>query len=172
MLAKECRKTLKIIELLTCCQVNDHERFSRSCKLLQKLSLRLWRERQNLTQRIASISIRQESLRRPSIADRRRKYSPEGTCVIPRERYASYFVLKTSIIWEESKVVLFIPYPKYWYRIQIYFLQLMTSQELFIHTGYKLFTLFRELDKHWLKEIFVPDPKYCINTGFDTIYLS
>ena len=154
MPAKECRKTLKIIELLTCCQVNDHERFSRSCKLLQKLSLRLWRERQNLTQRIASISIRQESLRRPSIADRRRKYSPEGTCVIPRERYASYFVLKTSNlrrIWR----ILFIPDPKL--SLIVHTKGIVCSYQIQI-----IHTILIVCDGHWLKKTFVPGPNLFI----------
>ena len=43
----------------------------------------------DLTRRIAGVSIRQESLRRPSIADWQCKYSLEGTCLIPRERCVS-----------------------------------------------------------------------------------
>ena len=54
----------------------------------------LWRERPNLTWRIARVSVRREPSRRPSLVDRRGNCSPEGTPVIPRERYVSYFVLK------------------------------------------------------------------------------
>ena len=53
------------------------------------LTLMTWK-RPNSTRRIASVSIRQESLRHPSIADWRREYSPEGTPVIPCEWYVSY----------------------------------------------------------------------------------
>ena len=48
-------------------------------------------------QRNASVSVRQGPSRCPSLVDRRRNCSPEETCVIPRELYASYFVLKQNL---------------------------------------------------------------------------
>ena len=89
--------------------------------------------------RIASVSIRQESLRRSSVTEQRREYSPEGNRVIPRERYVSYFVLKTSKIWKESEEF-------YSYRVWIIYTgsevisKLLTPQKLSVHAEYKLFT--------------------------------
>ena len=92
--SKNAERPLEITELWEHCQENDRKDFSRSCQLSQK-------KRPNLTRRIASISIRKESLYRPSIPDWRCEYSPEGTHVIPCEGYVSYFVLKISKIWKE-----------------------------------------------------------------------
>ena len=92
--SKNAKRPLEIMELWAHCQENDRKDFSRSCQLSQK-------KRPNLTRRIASISIPKESLHRPSIPDRRRENFPEGTHVIPCERYVSYFVFKTSKIWKE-----------------------------------------------------------------------
>ena len=66
----------------------------RRYQLSHKLLYRLWRERPSLPRRIASLSVWQESLCRPSVTDQRRKYSLEGTRIIPRGRHESYFVLK------------------------------------------------------------------------------
>ena len=66
------------------------------------LTLMMWK-RPNLSRCIASVSIRKESLCRPSVPDLWLKYSPEGTRVIPRERYVSYFVLKTPKSWKDSE---------------------------------------------------------------------
>ena len=64
-------------------------------RFFQKISITLeftlspmtWKP--SLPRRIAGVSVRQESLRRPSVIDQRRKYSPEGTRVIPRGRHVS-----------------------------------------------------------------------------------
>ena len=96
--------------------------FKRSCQLSQRFTLTpmTWKG-QIWKRRIASVSIRQESLRRSSVTEQRREYSPEGNRVIPRERYVSYFVLKTSKILKESEEF-------YSYRVWIIY----TGSELFI----------------------------------------
>ena len=70
--------------------------------------LRIW---PNLTWRIAGVSIRQQSLHCPSIADLQCEYSPEGTRVIPHETIC---VLPLSSIPKLEKImkILFIPDPK------------------------------------------------------------
>ena len=140
---KSSEKSWKTVKLLAYCQANYQKRFFKKLPITTEItSTPMTWKRPNLTWRIASISIQQESLRRPSIPDWQCKYSLEGTCVIPCERYVSYFVLKTSKIWKKSEIFLFIPDPKYLYRIWSY-PQLLTPQKSFIHAGYKLFTT------HW-----------------------
>ena len=64
----------------------------------------------NPTQNIASVSVRQGPLLRPSLADWRRDISPEGTRVIPRERYVSLLCPQIPETWK-IKRFLFIPGP-------------------------------------------------------------
>ena len=80
--------------MLTRRQANDHTKFFKKIPIM---NIAYDVKRPSLTRRIAGVSIRQESLRCPSVTDWQRKYSLEGTRVIPRGRHASYFVLKTSI---------------------------------------------------------------------------
>ena len=101
----------------------------------------LWK-RPNLTQRIASVSVQQGPSRHPSLADWRCDCSPEGTSVIPRERYVSSLCPQISDNWKIGRF--------YSYRI------------LFIHIGSKFICY------HWLSQefvrtrtcLFMSDPKY------------
>ena len=90
MPVKNAEGPWEIFELLAYCQANDQIRFFKELTIITEINHNAYDvKRPNLTQRIMSVSIRQESLRCPSIADRWRKYSPEGTRVLPRERYVS-----------------------------------------------------------------------------------
>ena len=101
---KSSEKSWKTVKLLAYCQANYQKRFFKKLPITTEItSTPMTWKRPNLTWRIASISIQQESLRRPSIPDWQCKYSLEGTRVIPCERYVSYFVLKTSKIWKKSE---------------------------------------------------------------------
>ena len=71
------------------------------------MPFRLCRKGTSLPRRIAGVSVRQESLRRP-----RRKYSPEGTPRGSLWETWNLFVLKTSIIREEPAMSLLILGPK------------------------------------------------------------
>ena len=82
----------------------------------------LWK-RPNLTQRISSVSVRQGLSLRPSRTDRQRDCSLEETRVIPCEWYVSSLCPQVSENWKIRRFlfildpILFMPDPKYSYRI-------------------------------------------------------
>ena len=164
---KSSEKSWKTVELLAYCQANYQKRFFKKLPITTEItSTPMTWKRPNLTWRIASISIQQESLRRPSIPDWQCKYSPEQTCVIPREWYVSYFVLKTSKIWEGSE-----KFYSYWIQI------IYTGSEAVPNVHTKgiicscririIRTTLIVCDSHWVKKafvpglnLFIPGPKY------------
>ena len=88
------------------------------------------------TARIAGVSVRQGLSHLPSLADRRRGCSPEGTRIIPRERYVSLLCPQIS---ENLKIGRFFVY----------------TGSYFIHTGSELFDAI-----DCTKDSFSLDPKY------------
>ena len=111
----------------------------------------LWK-RPNLTQSIASVSVRQGPSRRPSVADQQRDCSPEGTLVIPCEWYVSSLWLHNPKIGNESG-----KFYSYWIRnirtrfeIILNHLYLEINYSL-IYTGYELFRQHSKLKNiYWL----------------------
>ena len=82
----------------------------------------LWK-RPNPTWQIASVSVRQGPSHRPSLADWRRGCHPEGTRVIPRERYASSLCPQILKNWKIERfysyriLFLILPDPKFFVAI-------------------------------------------------------
>ena len=156
MPVKECRKTLRNRWIVRILPSKLPEKIFQGVADYHRNYLD--GKRPNLTRRIASVSVRQEPLRLPSLADWRRNCSPELTCVIPSKRYVSHFVLKTSKIWK----VLFIPDPNLFIPDPRLSLIAHTSETVYSYRIQIIHTTLKACDNHWLKKTFAPYPNLFI----------
>ena len=129
---------------------NFEEILKRNCQLFKSIVLTpmLWK-RPNPTRQIASVSVLQGPSHRPSLADWRRGCHPEGTRVIPRERYASSLCPQILKNWKIERfysyriLFLILPDPKF-------FVAIDCTKILFLLGP----------------TLFMPDPKYSYRSLF------